>query len=150
MGISAWLGQNWLDVVQTVGIIASLIFAGITLRDDTRERRVENLLLLTQGHRDLWSTIFARPDLARIFDASADLDRKPLTLAEQLLVKQVIQHLYSAFEAMNNNLVIRPAALRRDVGEFFRLPIPAAVWKDLEKFQNPDFVAFVELCREGK
>ena len=34
--------------------------------------------------------------------------------------------------------------LFRDVSEFFSLPLPRAVWDKCKKFNNPQFVRFVE------
>ncbi len=34
--------------------------------------------------------------------------------------------------------------LDKDIGAFFVLPIPRAVWIALREFQDEDFVAFVE------
>jgi hypothetical protein len=40
--------------------------------------------------------------------------------------------------------------LRRDVAQFFSLPIPRAVWEKTKVTQNDDFVAFVESCLNWK
>ena len=150
MGILDWWGQNWFDLLQTAGIIGSLIFTATALRDDTRERRVNNLLFLTKNHRELWSSMFHRPELSRILDESIDVTQKPATPGEQLFVNLVIQHMHSAFQAMNERLVIKPESMQRDIGLFLGLPIPNAVWKQVKNLQDDDFAAFVESCLELK
>ncbi len=55
-----------------------------------------------------------------------------------------VQHLSSAFRAMRNDLTIAPEGLRRDVAEFFALPVPKVVWEELRTLQDRDFVEFVE------
>lgn len=37
---------------------------------------------------------------------------------------------------------INPEGLRQDIGEFFSLPIPRAIWEKIKSLQNEDFVRF--------
>jgi hypothetical protein len=48
------------------------------------------------------------------------------------------------FEALKDDLLIRQDGLRRDVGLFFSLPVPKAVWAKTKLLQNQDFAAFIE------
>jgi hypothetical protein len=150
MGILDWFGQNWFDLLQTVGIIGGLIFTAKALRDDSQERRVTNLLFLTKNHRELWSNAFYRPELARVFEASVDLTQMPVTSGEHLFVNLVIQHVHSAFQAMGEKLVIKPESVSRDIGSFFSLPIPNAIWRQAKRLQDEDFAAFVESCLKSR
>jgi len=40
--------------------------------------------------------------------------------------------------------------LKKDVREFFSLPIPRAVWNEMKSYQDSDFVRFVEEARRDK
>jgi hypothetical protein len=40
--------------------------------------------------------------------------------------------------------------LRGDVAQTLARPVPKAFWEKIKKFQNEDFVAFVESCRTCK
>jgi len=40
--------------------------------------------------------------------------------------------------------VVKWEGLRRDVGAFFSLPVPTAVWTKTKLLQNQDFAAFIE------
>jgi hypothetical protein len=51
---------------------------------------------------------------------------------------------------MQSKLVIKQEGFRRDVGEFFALPIPREIWETTKVVQNDDFVVFVESCRNAK
>ncbi len=62
----------------------------------------------------------------------------------------VIQHLNTVYYAMNDQLVVKVEGLRRDIAQFFSLPIPREVWEKIKVLQNDDFVAFVESCRNWK
>jgi hypothetical protein len=150
MGILDWFGQHWFDFFQTVAVVGSLIFTGIALRDETRARRITNLLTLTENHREIWSSVFHFPGLARVLDESPDLGKNPARASEQLFVMLVIHHLHSTFQSMKDGLVVKPKSLCRDVASFFGLPIPNAVWKQVKDLQDDDFAAFVESCLESK
>ncbi len=45
---------------------------------------------------------------------------------------------------------ISPEGLRRDVWQFFVLPIPQRVWSGIKVMQDDDFVVFVDSCRNWK
>jgi hypothetical protein len=149
-GMGGWLTENWFNLLSAVGVICSLLFTGVSLRSETKVRRIGNLLTLTQNHRELWSALFRNPDLARVLDASPDLAKNELTRDETIFVNMIIQHLSSAYEALKTGLTIKPEGLSQDVGEFFSLPIPRIIWEEIKSLQNDDFVAFVEECVKGQ
>ena len=92
--------------------------------------------------------LFPSPELKRVLDPAADLNKLPVTVNEEIFVNCVIQHLNSAHYALADKLVVKPEGLRQDVIWFFSLPIPAAVWKRVKVLQNDVFVRFVESCLE--
>jgi len=145
-GMGGWFAENWFNVLSGLGVVGSLLFTAVSLRSETKTRRIANLLSLTQNHRELWSELFARPALGRVLDRSANLEKESITVDEGLYVNMVIQHLGSAYEAIKSGLTIKPEGMRRDVGWFFSLPIPKAIWENVKILQNDDFVDFVEGC----
>ncbi len=144
-----WLSTNWFNLLSAVGIIGSLLFTGISLRSETKTRRISNLLTLTQNHRELWAEMFRRPGLERVLDPSANLDSLPVTLDEHFYVAMAIHHLNSAYRAIRSGLLIKPDGVGEDIRGFFSLPVPREVWRKLRSLQNEDFVAFVEACLAG-
>lgn len=148
MGV--WIAQNWFDLLQSVGIIASLVFTAWALRSDTKTRRVSNLLALTESHKTLWGEFYRRPELHRILDEQAHVRLDGITREEEILVNLAILHLNSAFYAHKLGLVFKLEGLRRDIAWFFSLPIPRMIWEQSKVVQNDDFVAFVEMCRNWK
>ena len=62
----------------------------------------------------------------------------------------VIQHLGSMYYAMSDQLVVKLEGMRRDIAQFLSLPIPRDVWEKIKVYQNDDFVAFMESCRNWK
>lgn len=149
MVLGEWISQNWFDLFSSVGIIGGLWFTSVSLRSETKTRRVANLLTMTANYREVWKEFFRSPELARVIEPSADTARRPVTLAEEFFVNIVISHTSSMYEALKDELVTKQEGLRRDVGSFFSLPVPRVVWEKTKIFQNADFVAFVEKCREG-
>jgi hypothetical protein len=63
---------------------------------------------------------------------------------------RMIQHINSVYYAMSDQLVVKYEGLRRDIAQFFSLPIPQAVWERMKVFQNDALVRFIEECRNWK
>ena len=150
MGIGEWILQNWFNLFSAIGIIAGLWFTAISLRSETKTRRVANLLSITANHREIWKEFLTNPKLARVRDATADTARQPVTDAERVFVNLVIQHINSVYYAVSDQLVVKYEGLRRDIAQFFSLPIPQAVWERMKVFQNDALVQFIEECRNWK
>lgn len=149
MGIGEWLTHNAFDIMGSIGIIGGLWFTAFSLRSDTITRRTANLIDITASHRDIWKLYFDIPELTRVFDAQADISKHPTTQKENVFVNMLIAHIGASYYLMKHEHVIKPEGLRRDVKEFMALPIPKAIWQQAKAFQNDDFVAFVESCRNG-
>jgi hypothetical protein len=145
-----WFAENWFNLFSAIGIIGGLWFTAVSLHSETKTRRVANLLTITANYREVWKEFFRSPDLARVIKPSVDTAKRPITAAEEFFVNLIISHISSVYEALKDELVIKQEGLRRDVGSFFALPIPQAVWKKTKLFQNGDFVSFVEKCRRGR
>ena len=150
MGIGEWILQNWFNLFSAIGIIAGLWFTAFSLRSETKTRRVANLLTITANHREIWKEFLNNPKLARVRDAAADTAKQPVTDAERVFVNLVIQHINSVYYAMSDQLVVKYEGLRRDIAQFFSLPIPQAVWDRMKIFQNDALVRFIEECRNWK
>lgn len=150
MGIWGWLADNSFDLVSAVGVIGSLWFTAISFRSEAETRRISNLIAITASHRDVWKIFLTNKELARVRDASANTTSHPITDDERIFVNMVIQHINSVYFAMNDQLVVKVEGLRRDIAQFFSLPIPREVWDKIKVLQNDDFVAFVESCRNWK
>jgi hypothetical protein len=108
------------------------------------------LLTITANHREIWREVLISPGLACVLDQSAKLISHPPTPEEEIFVNQVILHTGSVYYAMKGELVVKLEGLRRDVAQFFSLPIPKAIWDESKLVQNDEFVAFVESCRNWK
>jgi hypothetical protein len=146
MEIHHWINDHGFDLLESVGIIASLVFSTIALFRDDRSRRVENFLTLISSHRDIWKETIREPALKRLFLSEVDLDQTPITAEEEVFVTIVFQQINATFYAMQNGLTINLEGLRQDIRQFFANPIPRDVWIRLKPLQNRLFAAFVDDC----
>jgi len=143
-GVTAFITRNWLEILQSVGIIGGLFTTAYTLRTEGNARRIENLFTVTKNHREIWSELLAKPELSRVLRAKVDLKKEPITEAEELFVLFLTLHLATSFKAKKHGMYFAEHGLVRDMQEFFVLPIPSKIWKKIRRYQQPDFVSFVE------
>jgi hypothetical protein len=145
-----WLASHWYEALEGIGIIAALVYHAHVMRWDEKSTRITNLLTLTREHRELWTELYRRPELARVLDAKADLKATPVMGNEALFVGLLVTHLSATYQAMRHGVSIEMEGLCADVRAFFMLPIPHALWPESKPLQNRDFVAFVESCLAEK
>lgn len=147
--ILVWLQNNWFVFLQSAGIVGGLLFTARSLRDATSARKVSDLLTLTEQHRELWNEVYRRPELSRIFATTVDLVEKPVSVAEERFLNEVIVHFVTGYELARRKALVTMDALRADVRSFFTLPIPWAVWQQTRGARDPKFVSFIEKCLEA-
>lgn len=146
MGFLAWIADNWFTLLQSLGIIAGLVFTAVSYRIDARTRRTEHLFTVMEHYRDIWSVVYDRPTLSRVLSDSVDLDKAPVTDEEELLVLMLIFHLVTVFRSQKGGLLDHFEGLERDVCWFFSLPVPRLVWSKKKGWQDREFVRFVNEC----
>ena len=146
MEIIHWISHHGSDLLEAVGIIGSLSFTAASFRRDDASRRVSNLLAITAAHRDIWTALCDRPELARVLSADVDLTDRPVTDEEALFVTFLILHLHTTHEAVRAGMHATRQAVAEDIRWFFALPVPRSVWEKSRSFQDPEFVRYVEDC----
>lgn len=142
--VLAWLEANWFSVVQSTGIVGSILLTALMLRRDRRGRKISDLLTLSQHHRDLWSEMHRRPELARIVRPEVDLVGHPITTAEEEFLMLAIMHFDTGWRLAREGSLLTLANMAIDAGSFFTLPLPAHVWAHIRHQRDPKFVKFVE------
>lgn len=148
MDILHWITNHATSLLESAGIIGSLLFTAVTFRRDARSRHVANLITLTAQHRDIWERFYDKPHLTRIRDPKADLKRQPPTRDESLFVNLLILHLNCWYQAIRRDEITPPEGLGMDVGSFYGLPIPYYVWQQRRKLHDSDFIRFVDQAIE--
>jgi len=142
--IMQWLSMHGKDTLESTGVVCGLIFTAASLRADVRERRITNLMEVVRGHRDLWLQLIDKPELSRILKRDIDLQKTPISVVEERFVHLLVIHLSVSFVARKSGLLPSLSQLEDDVRNFFSLPIPRHVWKWSRRFQEKDFVDFVD------
>jgi hypothetical protein len=140
----SWVQNNWSSAIGAAGIIGSLWFTAASFRADSKHREITNLLAIDDRHRALLGEVTQRPELKRILSEDVDLAAHPLTHEEDVCVWQIVQQFETGWRVEKIMKRGELKFLARDAANFFRLPLPGAVWEKTKKFRNPKFVRFVE------
>ncbi len=141
--ILPWLQQHWFDLVQSLGIIASMAFTAASLRRERHGRRMTDHLTLAAQHRELWIDANRRPELARILLPEVDLVARPISLVEEDYLNLVIVHYTTGWLMAREGGLVNLKVLAKDARAFFGLPIPRAVWEQTAPVLDPEFAAFI-------
>src|SRR5215213_5918493 len=119
-----WLGENWLNLLQTLGVL----FAAVEIRNNTKARRLSNLISTTGAHRSLWQSAIQDSKLKSIYSSSRNLSRNPLNFEEEVHINLHILHAKVAFEALDDGMRISRRGVAADIHQFFTLPAISGVW----------------------
>lgn len=141
--LAAFFIDYWFDLVQSIFIVVGFVMAAISLRQDIRSRKVQNLFEIGRSHREIWQVIFSNPKLERILQPNPNLQDQPISPQERRLVLQIIFHLQSVFEAHRARQILPINGLEEDIEQFFSYPIPKTIWERHTKFQNEQFTSYV-------
>jgi hypothetical protein len=137
-------GANFSEILQNVGIIATLLLSAYTFWRSEQAQKTSNLIAITGLYRDIWDALDECPSLSRVLLKGVDVEREPPSAEEEAFVSTLIFHMDAAYEAMRVGMFVRLRGLKRDAREFFSLPVPKAVWKKVRPLQNKRLVRFVE------
>ena len=140
----SWLEQNWLNLLQTLGIIGSGLLTTAAFHRETRARKLGYFLSLAQQHRELWNEAHRRPELARIFQREADLVANPVSVAESEFLNLVIVHFHTGWLFAKDTAFLDHETIATDARTFFTLPLPLAVWNTTRAARDPKFIRFME------
>lgn len=139
----AWLSANWFNLVQTIAILAGLIFSGLALRQNAAATRVSTQLAVATNHRELWQNVIDKPALARIFESSPTPGMP--THDERWFLTLVINHANIAFLALSKSAdEDQRKALEDDYRLILGTPLARQVWDEVKNFQDAGFREFVE------
>lgn len=83
VALSTWVEGNWFNLIQTVGIVGSLILAMAAAKREAKTREIENLLTISGHHRELWGGARQKEELERIFREDDRFLNLPITVAEE-------------------------------------------------------------------
>lgn len=139
-----WFFDHAVQLIEGGGIMLGLLFNGLALRADVRSRQADILMKLTENHRDLWIYRDEHPELKRLFHLKVDLKADPVTPPEARFIQYFINHVFITFRTGKLGLYHSPEQLESDLRDFFSFPIPRAAWEKLRRYQDRDFVEFID------
>ena len=144
VSLGLWLDENWFSLLESLGIVGSLLFTAITLRKDLQAKRVTEYLTLAGQHRRLWGQLYRRPRLAHLLKPDRNLDALPVTSEERLFLELAFVHFHTGWLLAREGSLTPMSVLAADAGHFFGLPVPAYVWERTKSVLEREFVAFVD------
>jgi hypothetical protein len=144
MEIVRWLGEHGESLLSSLGIVGGLAFTGVGLHRDSRARRIENLISLTQQHREIWAQVLDAPALARVAEPLRDIRKEPATERERLFLQSLVLYLGTVHRAVQLDELLKPHGMEQDIRDFFTRPLPHMFWLEIRRYQDPDFSDFVE------
>lgn len=161
-GFSSWVEGNWFNLIQTVGIMASLWLTAAAANREAKARNeeavarhreakakeIENLLTNADHQRELWTSAYQKSELQRVFQANVDLAGTPVKVAEREFLNLVLVQYQITWCIAEAGGIVTLEELASDVHDFFSLPLPRAVWEKVKGCRNPRFVEFVERALE--
>jgi hypothetical protein len=142
--VLSWLSANWFSLLQTIGIVGGLLFTAYSFNLNSRLRKFDTLITITDQHRELWLKLFESPELKRLVDPNADLAKRPITETEIMFVNLLILHLTTSLAAVRQGIFPKPAGTDEDIADFLSLPIPRAAWNKTKRFRDPETIRYVE------
>ena len=159
---SSWVDGNWYNVVQTVGVIGSLLGLISSLRmtaaaarreaeakrRDAIAREISNIFTQSEHHSALWGELEQNPELQRVLLPDLDVSKRPASLLEHVFINKVFTEYLTSWRVANAGGMITLDELAVDAKWFFTLPLPHAVWEKTKEFKNREFVQFVDRAIE--
>jgi hypothetical protein len=138
-----FLKEHWFQLLQTIGIIASILFTATQIRFQRKSQKVSNSLLVTQHHRDIWKAFISDEKFSRLFQNHIDLVSSPVTEPERMFMNLVFLHISAVLKAIRAKAIFPIEGLESDVGDMLSYPIPREVWREVADYQDVQLREFV-------
>lgn len=141
--LSEYLGSNWFSLVQSIGILTTLLLNLATIRRQMHQTRVANSFLVTQHHREIWTLSIQNPKLSRVYSVNPDLKRKAITEEERTFVNLIFLHMCASLKAVKAGAIYPVDGMTADLVDIMSFPIPALVWREVADYHDKVFVDYV-------
>lgn len=135
-------------LVQSAGIVLSILLSAYLMIRDKRSRRLANYIQLVQYHRDIWRMTLELDGLDRVTSRDPALSSEEPSVREAQFLTFIFLHMTCSFELAKQNEIITIEQLQFDFTEFLKAPLVAAFWSARKQYYNTDFAAFVDGCVE--
>jgi hypothetical protein len=108
----------------------------ISIRQNTKERRLSNVLTITNHHRELWQNFSHRPELFRVLQPHASLKKIPMTIHERGFVNLIVLHLRPAPQVHNTKTLLLLKPLRRKLKNCGHIPCSSSIYMNDVRLGN--------------
>jgi hypothetical protein len=139
---------NWVEIIGLVGLIASLVFVGFEIRQNTKVARAEAYRAFVT-ELNTWYLQWASPEqaslTARVY--SSDVSADDLTREEWMQTFALQMALYRVYEGLHKEVtqgVLDESALLLLSQSEFDVPIIREMWPEASRNLTPDFVTYME------
>jgi hypothetical protein len=105
---------------------------------------VSNSIAFLDQYQRIWREPYERPHLMRVMAKKVDLEKEPIRFDEEIFVTKLILQISMVHRAIRHGELMGYEGLPQEVREFFPLPIPKIVWEKIKKFQDREFIEFIE------
>jgi hypothetical protein len=143
--------RQFAEVAAAVGVVASLVFVGLELRDNSRAARAAAYQELGLAAADSWlmkASDRELNDLVEIADADDPAEWEALTVSDRRLVESYVQGLLRQYETvfLQVNEKLLPAAAMESLGwnGFSDTNLLIRTWSVVGKRTTPGFAAYLE------
>src|SRR5438093_11227108 len=90
MELPHWFAQHGFTLLQSIGIIAGLLFNALSLRADAKSRRVSNFITVTAHHREIWTPFAEEAEVTLVLEPHAAVNAAPVPSGEGLLTHDTV------------------------------------------------------------
>lgn len=144
MAIADWLGSNWFEVLEGIGIVSGLFFSSYAVRESKRVNRTHLHHEFVRAHREIWNRLSSQADTKGLSDPSRDLATQPRTDVETQAVRELLLHLRAYFRADREGTLLLPERAADDIREFLSYPLMREAWDELKPYHDREFVEFID------
>lgn len=132
---------KFLDIIQSIGICASLICTVYMIFRDIKRKKIENYIFLTQNHRELWKLAISKPSFLKLFKKTAN---KKISPEETTFLTLFFLHITCSYQLHKESEIIEIEQLKKDISECMLSPAIYEFWKSKKTLYNKDFIDFIE------
>ena len=119
------------------------LWMAVAAHREAKAREIENILTLSEHHRNLWNGVAQRPELEWVIEPNVNFAKNPATLMEEVFLNESIAHFMTGWRVPKAGCITF-TELAADVRRFFALPLPRAAREKTKKVSES---AICAVCR---
>ena len=137
---------DWFTLLQSLGIIIGFLFSGYAIWKDSNATKLQNYILLTQNHREVWSMMMNNEKLGRVLEKVIPDNEMELTYSERQFLTFIFLHVTCSFELSKRGKIVDVEKDKEDIADLLSYPLVKKFWDHNSRFYNEDFRAFIASC----